>query len=868
MDEGNTVTLQTKTPTALGDLLRQHRLRGGWSQEELAERAGISVRSISDIERGRQQRPHVGTVRRLADALELDETSRQAVMAAAVGSTNTPLVPTQSTELTFLIADVRGYSAFTSEHGDEVAARLAAKFAAIAREAAATWDGEVIELRGDEALAVFSSARQALQAALDMQHTFHKEHLADPSLPLHVGIGIDVGEAVPVEGGYRGRPLNLAARLCSLAGPGEVFSTEAVVQDAKRIEHLAYVERGRVQLKGFEDPVQVVHILPVQDLPEHFPPLVSLVAKPSNLPVQTTPFVGRDKEIEQVADLLRREDVRLVTLTGPGGSGKTRLALQAGAAVLDDFERGVFFVGLGQVSDADMVASAIASTLKVREVPGQSALSTITAFLQNRDMLLILDNFEQVLAAAAPIQELLVSCPYLTLLVTSRAVLRLSAEYQYQVPPMDVPDVDRLPSLDELTQYEAVKLFTDRARAVKSGFEVTSDNAAAVAGICARVDGLPLAIELAAARIKVFPPQALLRRLDTRLQLLTSGSTDLPARQQTLRNAIVWSYDLLEPAEQVLFRRLAVFSGGCSLEAADAVCSQDHDLEIEVLDGLASLVDKNLIRQGEAPGPEGYPEPRFSMLETIREFAEERLLESDEAEVLRRRHAEYFSTLAFDAYPILMSAQRDPMLQMVTVEQDNIRTTVRWSLDHHEPEVALPIVGRLTNWYLNGAPAEGLRWTEELLNMPEAQAPTAARVWGLLGATVCSWGVGRIADASGFAAEALRIARLVGDEDALAAALVGVGATAPDHTSVEAAGEAREILRRRGPIMAYAYASWVSAFTLPYHGDLPTVQAWLQEALEIGRETDDAWVQAVVLMLLGFIATAGGELEVAQANAD
>jgi predicted ATPase/DNA-binding XRE family transcriptional regulator len=683
MDDVNTVTLQTKAPAALGDLLRQHRLQAGWSQEELAERADVSVRSISDIERGRQQRPHVGTVRRLADALELDETSRQLVMGAAVGSTDTPVA-------------------------------------------------------------------------------------------------------------------------------------------------------------------------------------VSLVAKPSNLPVQTTPFVGRDKEIEQVADLLRREDVRLVTLTGPGGSGKTRLAVQAGAAVLDDFERGVFFVGLGQVADTDMVPSAIASTLKVREVPGQSALSTITAFLQDRNMLLILDNFEQVLAAAAAIHELLVGCPHLTVLVTSRAVLRLSSEYQYQVPPMDVPDVNRLPNLDELSEYEAVKLFTDRARAVKSGFEVTSDNAAAVAEICARVDGLPLAIELAAARIKVFPPQALLRRLNTRLQLLTSGSTDLPARQQTLRNAIVWSYDLLEPAEQVLFRRLAVFAGGCSLEAADAVCSQDHDLQIEVLDGLASLVDKNLVRQGEAPGPEGYPEPRFSMLETIREFAEERLLESSEAEVLRRRHAEYFSTLAFDAYPILMSAQRDPTLQMVTVEQDNIRATMRWSLDHHEPEVTLPIVGRLMNWYLNAAPAEGLRWTEELLNMPEGQTPTAARVWGLLGVTVCSWGVGRIADASGFAAEALRIARLVGDEDALAAALVGVGATAPDHTSVEAAGEAREILRRRGPIMAYAYASWVSAFTLPYHGDLPTVQAWLQGALEIGRETDDAWVQAVVLMLLGFIATAGGELEVAQ----
>lgn len=426
---------------------------------------------------------------------------------------------------TFLIADVRGYTAFTNEQGVPAAARLADRFAVICRAGVREHGGEVIELRGDEALSVFSSPRSALLAAITLQAHFQEEMAGDPSLPLRVGMGIDVGEVVPIQGGYRGKALNLAARLCSLAGPLEIFASEEVIAEAERIEGLAYVERGRVQLKGFPDPIRVIHVLRQADLPENFPPLISLVAKPSNLPIQITPFVGRAQETEEVAQLILREDVRLLTLTGAGGTGKTRLALQVGGLVLDHFDRGVFFVNLAPVTDHTLVPATIASTLKVREVPGEEILTSLIQYLKDREVLLVLDNLEHLPEAVEAVHELLASCPAPKVLVTSRVPLHLSAEREYQVAPLSVPDPKHLPTLEELTHYDAVALFIDRVRAVKPSFALTNENAATIAEICRRLDGLPLAIELAAARIKLFPPQALLQRLDSRLKLLTGGWT-------------------------------------------------------------------------------------------------------------------------------------------------------------------------------------------------------------------------------------------------------------------------------------------------------------------------------------------------------
>jgi predicted ATPase/transcriptional regulator with XRE-family HTH domain len=368
-----------------------------------------------------------------------------------------------------------------------------------------------------------------------------------------------------------------------------------------------------------------------------------------NLPLQLTSFVGRELELAGVQQMLLDPAIRLLTLTGPGGTGKTRLALQVATAQLDAFRDGVWFVDLAPISDAGLVVTAIAQTLGVRQSGGQTLLEGLTTALRERQRLLVLDNFEQVLDAATVVSALLGLAPQLTVLVTSRETLHLYGEHEYPVPPLPVPDPHRLPALEAVSQYAAVALFIQRAQAVKPDFQVTNATAPAVAEICERLDGLPLAIELAAARSRHFAPEALLARLASRLRTLTGGARDRPARHQTIRAAIDWSYNLLAPDEQRLFWRLAVFVGGWTLEAAEAVCNREGDLALDMLEGLQSLADKSLLRQ--EMGSDG--EPRFRRLETIREYAREHLEESGEAEELRQRHAAYFLALAERAEPEL-----------------------------------------------------------------------------------------------------------------------------------------------------------------------------------------------------------------------
>ncbi|MFQ5794857.1 MAG: AAA family ATPase [Candidatus Bipolaricaulia bacterium] len=384
--------------------------------------------------------------------------------------------------------------------------------------------------------------------------------------------------------------------------------------------------------------------------------------------------------------------MRLLTLTGAGGTGKTRLGLQAAADLIDDFEDGVYFVDLAPISDPGLVVSAIAQKMGVREaeVGGRPLLDSLKEHLRDKQILLLLDNFEQVVAAAPQVAELLAACAWLKLLVTSREPCHVRGEHVFPVPPLALPEPDRKRPLaiEYLMQYEAVRLFIDRAQAVKPDFAVTHENAPAVAEICIRLDGLPLAIELAAARITLLPPQVMLARLGSRLKLLTGGARDLPARQQTLRATIDWSYDLLDASEQTLFERLSVFVGGCTLEVAEAVCNGTGDLEldVDVLDGLASLVDKNLLRQEEQV--EGAP--RFLMLETIREYGLERLEASGEAEATQRTRADYYLALAEQAEPKLWGGpEQGEWLDRLEVEHDNLRAALAWCEQSGECEVGL-----------------------------------------------------------------------------------------------------------------------------------------------------------------------------------
>src|SRR5436305_9013314 len=391
-----------------------------------------------------------------------------------------------------------------------------------------------------------------------------------------------------------------------------------------------------------------------------------------NLPAQLTPLIGRKQEVTIVDTLLRHPEVRLLTLTGPGGVGKTRLGLEVAAELLDDYPDGVCFVPLASISDPDLVVPTIAQALGIKEAGEQPVASLLQAYLQDKRLLLLLDNFEQVLAAAPGLADLLAGCPQLKILVTSRAVLHLHGEHEFSVPPLALPDLIHLPEREALSQYAAVSLFLQCAQAAKPDFQLTPANTHTIAEICVHLDGLPLAIELAAARIKLLPPQALLTRLEYRLQVLTSGARDAPVRQQTLRNTLAWSYDLLDAREQWLFRRLSVFAGGYTLEAVEGLSTALGETPADVLDGVASLMDKSLPRQVEQEGQE----PRLLMLATIREYALEALAASGEMESTRRAHAAYYLALAEQGEREAGVPQQGAWLDRLEREHDNLRSDI------------------------------------------------------------------------------------------------------------------------------------------------------------------------------------------------
>ena len=450
-------------------------------------------------------------------------------------------------------------------------------------------------------------------------------------------------------------------------------------------------------------------------------------ARPNNLPAPGSAFVGRDKEVEDVKALLLRDDVRLVTATGPGGIGKSRLALEVARGVSEAFPGGVYFVPLAAVQDPGLLAFAIIRSLRIKETANRTPLETLQEYLRNSvtaPTLLLIDNFEHMVEAAPTLAELLTLAPSLKLFVTSRAALHVYNEHEFPVPPLTVPDHASMPSLEKLSQYSGIALFVQRAAAVKPNFALTEESAPIIAEICARLDGLPLAIELAAARIKLLSPSAMRSRLASSLQLLTGGARDLPVRQQTLRQAIDWSYDLLSEPEQRLFRRLSVFVGGCNLEAVESVCDAKQDLGLDVLDGMASLVDKSLARQIEQTDGE----PAFIMLETIREYARGKLAETGEESLIRRSHAAYCLVLAEDA-----AAGNDSGLQeRLEIESQNFRAALDWLIETGSAEWGLRLsVALFPFWERRERLTEGRDWFGKLLKMPGAAALPPLRLRAL-----------------------------------------------------------------------------------------------------------------------------------------
>jgi len=612
------------------------------------------------------------------------------------------------------------------------------------------------------------------------------------------------------------------------------------------VQALDLSARDRV---GFEAAGLRWHGSPLSSAPQ--------TGHPHNLPPQLTGLIGRERDVAVVAALLRRDDGRLLTLTGPPGVGKTRLSIGAAERLLDLFADGAFFVALAPATDPDQVASVIAGTLGVREEGGRSAGESVRRRLRARHMLLVLDNFEHVAAAAVLVADLLTACPRLTVLVTSRAPLRVRGEQTFAVAPLTLPDPTDPPPVDALTQYSAIELFLQRARTRAPDFDLTVANAPAVAAICRRLDGLPLAIELAASRIALLPPQALLARLERRLSLLIDGAHDLPERQRTLRAAIAWSYDLLDADERTLFTRLGIFVGDCTLEAAEAVCGAAGDRQDAVLDGLASLMDKSLLRMEVA----GHGEPRFGMLETIREYAVERLVASGNEEE-SRRHAEYYLALAEAAEPELTGPTQGMWLEQLEDEGDNLRAALRWARESGESETGLRLAGALWRfWYARGYQREGRGWLEDLLALAVTGpgAPSrAARAKALNAVGVLAYYQGDCVRAIALHEESLALRRELADKQAIASSLHNLAsnvALCGDHErAVTLYEESLALSRELGNKLAIAA-------TLGNLGDIAREQgaygratALSEESLALMRELGDTWGIALLLTNLGRLA--------------
>ena len=576
---------------------------------------------------------------------------------------------------------------------------------------------------------------------------------------------------------------------------------------------------------------------------------------PALLPRPRTSFVGRESELARAKQLLDQN--RLLTLTGPGGCGKTRLSIALATRAADDFPTGIYFVPLAAIRDASLVPVSIAQSVGLQDARGGPLLEHLSGYMGDRKLLLVLDNFEQVASGAEVLEQLLTAAPRVKALVTSRVVLSLRGEHVYPVPPLQPPGVDQKLDPVDLERFDAVRLFTERAVAVQPKFRLTAKNAQAVAEITARLDGLPLAIELAAARIKILAPAQILPKLDRRLTLLTSGSRTLPERQRTLRGAISWSYDLLADAEQRLFTRLSVFSGGWSLPAAEGI-AQPEELELDVLDGLSSLVDESLIRIEE---PNGHP--RFSMLETIREFAQEELSGTGELESLRRRHGEYFLGLAIQAEAHLTGGDQAEWLSMLEREHGNLRKALRWAVDTGQASLAQEAAGALWRfWHQHGYLAEGRKWFNEILDMPDGQKPTPARGKALTGAGGIAWWQVDHPAARDFYDEALAVAREVGNPSTIAGALYddafAVGAAGDLETSHRMLEESLALYRRIEDEQGVARALVVLVLPDAQAGRWDQVIARLEEAVSIWRRIGERLQLAFDLIWLAFACSRAG----------
>ncbi len=771
--------------------------------------------------------------------------------------------------VTFLFTDIEGSTRLLQQLGEGYASVLS-ECRDLLRAAFRENRGHEIDTQGDSFFVAFARATDAAAAAADAQRAL-ASHSWPEGVALHVRMGLHTGEPSLVAESYVGLDVHYTARIMSAAHGGQVLlsqmTRDLVQYDLPDGVHLR--DLGEHRLKDLQRPSRLYQLI-IAYLPADFSPLMTLDSRPNNLPVQFTPLIGREQEVAAMQHLLQREHVRLVTLTGPGGTGKTRLGLQVAAELSDLFSHGVYFVNLASLSDPELIVPTIAQTLGIREVAGQSLLEHVQEELHQKQLLLVLDNLEQVVSAAPQLVDLLSACPRLKLLVTSREVLHVRAEREFAVPPLALPDLTHLPELTVLSLYAAVTLFIERAQAVKPDFQVTAANARTIAEICVRLDGLPLALELAAARVKLFPPQALLARLEQRLQVLTSGARDAPVRQQSLRNTLAWSYELLHAEEQRLFRRLSVFVGGCTLQAIEAVCAAlDTSNGVgRVLDGVASLIDKSLLRQTEQEGNE----PRLMMLETIREYGVEVLTASGEMEAIRRAHAVYYLQLAEEAEPHLRGSESDRWFARLEPEHENQRAALTFLLERAAmragsqgekewAEQAVRLCGALYwFWLIYGYYREDRSFLEQAMAVREGVA-TSVQLKLLSAATDLAIWLDEFDRAEALCRESLALSRELGDAsnradalDALGVVAWAMGKYAESHDQLE---EAVALFQELGDTWSRARSLAYLARTCAAQGEYDRAGALAEQSLALSRALGNKGRIAIALYHLARVRFLG-----------
>jgi predicted ATPase/class 3 adenylate cyclase len=769
----------------------------------------------------------------------------------------------------FVFSDIEGSTGIAQAIGTDRWSEVLSRHRELIRAAVGGHNGLEVGTEGDGFFLVFERTADAVAAAVDAQRRLVAEPWPEDA-EIRVRMGIHSGEGrLDTDGSYVGSDVHRAARVTAAGHGGQVLLSEttATLVADELPEGVVIRGLGEHRLKDLR-PERIFQ-LAIDGLRTEFPPIRSLDRRPNNLPTQLTSFVGREAELAEAARLLTT--TRLLTLTGPGGTGKTRLSLQLAADVAERFPDGVWFVALEPIREPAMVAPTILSTVGLVESGGRSARDVLVDWLAPRTALLVFDNFEQVLDGAGVVADLLRACPDITAIVTSRAPLRISGEQEYPVPglpaprdvlaltdleKMNLPVADRRLDAVTITQYEAVRLFIARALAVRPDFRVTNENAPAVAGISARLDGMPLAIELAAARTKLLSPDAILERLEHQLGVLSAGARDLPERQQTLRGAIAWSHDLLDEGQRRLFARLSVFVAGCELDSAEAVCGPASELgDLDVLDGLMALADQSLIRAEDADG-----EPRFRMLDTIREFAAERLAESGERVDIEDRHSATFLSMVEGLRDQLSGDNQRRSLGRIERDHDNIRAVLDRAVAAADAQTAIRIGFAMWRyWQKRGHLAEARRRLESIAKQPWSRSDPMlrARLMEALGGV--AWWQADITAMKPAYEEALAIWESIGDQAEIANALYNnsfayavsenPALTDPDGSGFRQMARARDIYKAIGDERGYANVLWgmgnyeyfQSRFRDRPNQGIPMFRETLEIFRRLGDRTMEAW---------------------------